>query len=701
MNTLFSRVVSFHLSALALTRPPSLPLSLALTLLVVHTAALILVAQLARVPLWMVSALMLCFVIAQFVPHAREIFSPALLAPFFIAYFFAALRFVWLRVFDGAIEGYFDYTLPDARVLLQFEFLIGAAMLYSVLILFSFLVPRRGRAVSLGACVTVLVIFVWAIAEYFGHRTFGATGSDPFAYVQMGRDLATRGTASHSFPLFPLISQTELLWYPIVHVGYHLPFNLDGDAITVWSIGGSLAYALAFRLAGENALYFVNPIFSLLSVIVSGLLAWELTRNEKITLRVVTTIVVVLIIATSNEIVNWAGVTMVDTQALVFSTLAMYCALRAYRLNSSMGTCHFEPPLREISFAPNEISHSARNDKNGMWVWTIGAGLCWSIAYFVRHTQLVIAVAFMPLLLCAPFARRTRLRNFLLTGITAFLMALPDLWYHQIYLGNWLTPESEELALFSLSSIPQTLAALGQSAFIGSEFGWLSLFIILGIVFYTRREKISSIALLLWLGATLAVHLPYAALRLRDLIPQFPIFAFYASYGIVAAILFLLKQQGAWATIGAAGLIFLALELNLARVWNTLPRVLKEPPARFGAMTHAQRASFDEIARITPQNAIIGASLNSGALELYAKRHAFRPADWCRPQQCGELREFLEVTQEKNYTIYLLEDNASLANVLNELRREYQIERVTTLDVPLFGNEAVNNAGALWKITRR
>lgn len=669
MNTLFSRVVSFHLSALALTRPPSLPLSLALTLLVVHTAALILVAQLARVPLWMVSALMLCFVIAQFVPHAREIVSPALLAPFLIVYVFVALRFVWLRVFGGAIEGYFDYTLPDARVLLQFEFLIGAAMLYSVLILFSFLVPRRGRAVSLGACVTVLVIFVWAIAEYFGHRTFGATGSDPFAYVQMGMDLATRGTASHSFPLFPLISQTELLWYPIVHVGYHLPFNLDGDAITVWSIGGSLAYALAFRLAGENALYFVNPIFSLLSVIVSGLLAWELTRNEKITLRVVTTIVVVLIIATSNEIVNWAGVTMVDTQALVFSTLAMYCALRAYRTGN-------------------------------LW-WTIGAGLCWSIAYFVRHTQLVIAVAFMPLLLCAPFARRTRLRNFLLTGITAFLMALPDLWYHQIYLGNWLTPESEELALFSWNAIPQTLASLGQSAFIGSEFGWLSPFILLGIVFYTRREKISSLALLLWLGATLAVHLPYAALRLRDLIPQFPIFAFYASYGIVAAISGLLKQPRAWVSIGAACVIFLALELNLARVWNTLPRALKEPPARFGAMTHAQRASFDEIARITPQNAIIGASLNSGALELYAKRHAFRPAEWCRPQQCGELREFLEVTQEKNYTIYLLEDNASLANVLDELRREYQIERVTTLDVPLFGNESVNDAGALWKIIRR
>lgn len=663
--TVFSRLLSYNLSALALTRPPSLNLSISLSLLFTHALGLAFLAQLTRAPLWIVGVVFAIFVLAQFFVRAREIISPALFAPFFIVYIFVALRVVWLRVFGGEIEGYFDYTLPDARVLLHFEFFIGAAILYSALILCSFLVSRRTRAIHILLFGCMFAILAWAAYEYFGHRTFGATGSDPFAYVQMGVDLATRGTASHAFPLFPLISQTQISWYPIVHVGYRLPFNLNGDAITVWSIGGSLAYALAYRIAGEQALYFVNPIFSLASIFVSSLLAWELTRNEKNTLRVVTTLVVFFSIATSNEIVNWAGVTMVDTQALVFSTLAFYCALRVYR--------------------------------TGEWAWAIGAGIFWGIAYFVRHTQFVIALAFIPLVLFSNTTRIHQVRNLILIGVSAFLIAFFDLWYHQLYLGSWLTPESEELALFSFNAIPQTLAAMGQSAFIGAEFGWLAFFIILGIIFYTRREKISNLALLLWLGAALAIHLPYAALRLRDLIPQFPIVAFYASYGIVVAITSLWPKQNAWAKLAAPLLIFLALELMLVRVWNTLPRVTQDAPPRFGAMTQAQRASFDELARITPQNAIIGASLNSGAIELYSQRNAFRPTDW----STNDLREFLLSTEKKNYEIYMLEDNASLARVLNELRAEYRIEHVTTLDVPLFGNELVNDAGALWKIAPR
>ncbi len=698
---MFSRLLSYHLSALALVRPPSLPLSISLSLLLLHALGLVLLAQLAHAPLWIVGVVIALFVLAQFFSRGRELISPALLAPFFIVYIFIALRFVWLRALGGEIEGYFDYTLPDPRVLLDFQFFIGAAILYSALILFSFLVSRHGRAISIGASVTALAILVWAMAEYVGHRTFGATGSDPFAYVQMGIDLATRGTAAHRFELFPLIANTKISWFPIVHVGYRLPFNLGGDAITVWSIGGSLAYALAYRVAGEQALYFVNPFFSLASIFVSSLLAWELTRDESRTIRIVTTCSVLFLVATSNEIVNWAGVTMVDTQALVFSTLAFYCVLRVYHQNSSIENKHFEPSWREISHVPKEISSGARNDKHRIWIWAIGAGVCWGSAYFVRHTQLVIVLAFLPLIISSNTARLHKIRDFILVGVSAFLMALPDLWYHQLYLGSWFTPESQELALFSLNAIPHTLGAIGQSALIGSEFGWLAFFIILGIIFYTRREKISSIALLLWLGAVLTIHLPYAALRLRDLIPQFPILAFFASYGIAATVAALWQKQNAWAKFATPLLIFLALELMLVRVWNTLPRVTQDAQPRFGTMTQAQRASFQELAHLAPQNAIIGASLNSGAIELYAQRNAFRPADWCIEKQCGGLREFVDIARGNGYEIYLLQDNASLANVFNALRDEYQIERVATLDVPLFGNEPVIDAGALWKITRR
>lgn len=663
-----SRLASYNLAALALLRSSALPPSASLLLLLVHALALVLVAQLIRAPFWLFAVALGIFALAQAIPRAREIISPALLAPFWFVYLFVALRFLWLRVWGGEIEGYFEYTLPDLRVLLHFEFLLGAAALYSALILFSFLLDSRRRALAISAVTIAGAVLVWAGVEYFGHRTFGASGSDPFAYVQMGVDLATRGTASHLFRLFPLISETSLSWFPVFHVGYHLPYDADGNAVTVWSIGGSFPYSMAYRIGGEQALYFVNPFFSFVSALVSGVLAWELARSLSQPLRLTMACAATALIATSNEIVNWAGVTMVDTQALVYSALAFYCGLWVLR--------------------------------TGKGTWAIGAGICWGLAYFVRHTQLLIALSFVPLFLFSPFATRVRLRNLASAGIAALVIAIPDLWYHQIYLGSWLTPESEELALFFLNAIPQTLSRLAQSAFIGAEFGWILPFIVSGIVFYTRREKyarrekIVGTALLVWLGAALAIHLPYAALRLRDLIPEFPILAFYASYGCVATVGILWKQQRAWATVTAALVIFLGLELSLVRVWNTFPRITQPTRPNFGTMTASQRNSFDVLARTLPPNGLVGASLNSGAIDLYSKRDAFRPADWSDE----ELRKFIVLAQEKDYEIYLLQDNATMTRVLNALRRTYRLERVTMLDVPLFGNETVPDAGAFWKI---
>lgn len=663
MNASFpARLAGNQISALALEQVPPLALVSSLVLLVLHALGLVLVAQLARVPLWVVGAIMLVFVAAQFLPRVRKILTPGLLAPFWFVYLAVGLRFVWLRMLGGEIEGYFEYTLPDPRVLLHFEFLVGAAIFFSALILLA-QVLKRGRALALAAVVGAGAIFGWAVVEYFGHRTYGATGSDPFAYVQMGIDLATRGTPGHVFELYPIVANTALSWFPLVHVGYHLPMTLQGDAVTVWPPGGSLAYAFAFLMAGEPALYLVNPLFSLLSILAAGLLAWELTRRDPRAARIVTACVTAGIVATSNEIVDWAGVTMVDTQALVFSTLALYCALRVYR--------------------------------GGNWGWAVGVGVLWGLAYFVRHTQLVIALGFVPLLLYAGAPRSIRVRNILVVFTAALLIALPDLWYHQIWFGSPLTPESQELALYSVSAIPTAFTALGTSALVGAEFGWLLPFVLVGMVLYTRRERIPGIALLLTFGATLAIHLPYLALRLRDLIPALPIVAFYATCGIVGTIVLLRRQRRTWANLATGLVLFLALELMLLRVWNTLPRVVFESAPRFGDMTQAQRESFDTLAQLTPPHAIVGATLNSGAVELYARRDAVRPADWT----AVEVREFLRLARANGREFYLLQDNAELGRVVNELRQDYRVERVGTLDVPLFGEDAVTDAGVLWRVT--
>lgn len=661
---MLSHIVSYNLSALAFTRPPTLARIETCVLFALHTCGLAVLAQLARVSLAWILLIVAFFAAAYLVPRLRELVSPALLAPFWFVYVAIALRFFWIRFARGDVPGYFEYALPDARVLLHFEVLVAAAILYAGLIFAAFVLPSRRNAFVLFAMGGAVVTPVWAAWEYFGHRTSGATGSDPYAYVQMGVDLITRGNPGHAFRLFPFLSETALAWFPILHVGYHLPFNEIGDAVSVWSPGGAIAFAIAYALGGEGALYWVNPLFSMMGALVAALLAWELTVRESRTRRVVVSAMVCAILLTSHEIVNWAGVTMVDTQALVFSTLAFYAALRVYR--------------------------------TGAWRWALAAGIAWGLAYQVRHTQLVIASGFVPLLLLAPSAYKTRLRNVAIVGAAAFAVALPDLWYHHAYLGNWLTPESEELALFSLQAIVPTMWAVGQSAWIAAEFGWLSIFVVCGIVLYGRRARIENSALVLWLLAALAIHLPYPALRLRDLSPEFPVVAFYAGYGMVGSVSALWSRQRVWATLAAAGVIFLALQLSLLRVWNTLPRAMEPAPARFGAMTAAQRVSFDTLAQLTPPGAIVGASLNSGAIDLYAHRDAFRPADWSD----SDLNRFLAITQGETRGVYILQDNAALERVLENLRGMYRVERVATLDVPLFGDAPVTDAGALWKISR-
>lgn len=657
------RLVSYNLASLSLCRPPVLARSESLLLLALHAVGLLVLAQLARVPLWVVAGAVLILTLGSVLPRAREIVSPALLAPFWFVYAALAIRFAWIRLAGGDVPGYFEYALPDMRVLLRFEFLAGAAILNGALIALALLLSR-GRALRFAAAASAGVVCLWAGAEYFGHRTSGVTGSDPYAYVQMAIDLVRRGSFAHRFELFPLISSGQLEWFPLLHVGYRLPYNASGDAITVWSPGGSVAFALAYAMGGEGGLYVVNPLFSLAGAPVSALLAWELARFETYTRRVVISSAAAALLLTSPEIVNWAGVTMTDTQALVLTTLAFYAALRVYR--------------------------------GGAWHWALLAGVFWGAAYCVRHTQLVIGFGLLLLVFLSP----ARFRNLAFLCGAAFLMALPDLWYHHIYLGNWLEPESQELALFSFNAILPTLAAVGQSAFAAAEFGWLVLFALLGIWFYMRRARVENFALLLWLSATLVLQLPYAALRLRDLIPQFPIIAFYVAFGVVATIGALEARQSLLASAGAACVIFLALALSVARVWNTLPRVYQPAPQRFGAMTQQQRASFDAIGQLTPANAVIGASLNSGALDLYARRSSFRPADWCSDARCKPLEEFLSVTQREGRAVYILEDDAALEPVLDQLRKTHDIALVAELDVPLFGDAPVIHPGALWKISK-
>jgi hypothetical protein len=452
----------------------------------------------------------------------------------------------------------------------------------------------------------------------------------------------------------------------MVHLGYHIPINSTGDAPTVWPIGGSFAFAFAYRLIGEPGLYLVNPVMSLLLLAATGWLAWELFRESKD--RAWIAALSIALLATSHTLFDWATVPMVDSQAALFSVLAIGLATRFTRA----------PRL----------------------VFATLCGIALGAAYFVRHTQLLIVPAICVLLWlnCAP--RGLRVRALVVAGFAALLVALPDLWYHQVVFGNWLTPESRELDLFALATLAETASVFNAGLFAAREFGWLLPFLLFGAYRLARAQRVAFAALALWVIVLIGFHLLYPALRLRDLLPEFPPLAIIAAYGVVALLralwtrfvlsspLALLRVNSVRNLVAASGFIA-TLFLLLMRVWNVLSIPFGAPQNSYGYLTAAQRAAFDQIAARTPPNAVIGATLNTGAIDLYARRATFRPGDW----SSAEHVIFVDAMLRANRRVFLLDDGAAH----RELARRFTLQPIAVLKVPL-SSVANGTPGMLWEI---
>lgn len=593
----------------------------------------------------------------------RRALAVETLAPLFCLYSIIAARWLYIRVLGGDVPGYFDYNAPDLRAtLLRLEPWAICALGYTLAIQMRYLADQAWqRVASVLAPILMIVVFAWANLLYVGQRTHGVTGTDPYAYAQMGVDLALRGTPLHRFTLFPSIAPPNIAWSPLVHLGYHIPISSSGDAPTVWPIGGSFAFALAYRLAGETGLYLVNPLASLLLLVATGWLAWELFRDA--TDRMWIAALGIAILATSHTLFDWATVPMVDSQAALFSVLAIGLALRFAR----------QPRL----------------------VWAMSSGLALGAAYFVRHTQLLIVPAVGVLLWMNHAPRGWRARALVVAGLAALLVALPDLWYHQTVFGGWLTPESRELSLFSLAAIGGTVNGLGTGLLAAREFGWLLPFLLYG-AYRLARQRVEFAALALWVLILVAFHLLYPALRLRDLLPEFPPLVIIAAYGGVAFVRALLSDARSWRQLAAATGLSATLFLLLMRVWNVLPIPFGEPQNSYGYLTAAQRAAFDQIAALTPPRAVIGATMNTGALDLYAQRETFIPDMWSPQEQSI----FLAAMFREGRAVYLLDDGAGMTIMRHHLEARYELRRVAVLDVPIGSALPGDTSRALWEIAK-
>ncbi|MDH4208345.1 MAG: hypothetical protein OEV76_05685, partial [Anaerolineae bacterium] len=236
-----------------------------------------------------------------------------------------------------------------------------------------------------------------------------------------------------------------------------------------------------------------------------------------------------------------------------------------------------------------------------------------------------------------------------------------------------------------LDHVLSTARLMWQRSLSANEFGYLAPLVAYGAFRMFRSIRGVFLVLLTALLGIVAVHLPYAALRLRDLLSVFPILMAWAGYG-VADLWDRVAPRASSASYGRYVLGISALTavllLPILRTWLILPRPWGTYVASFGYMTAEQRLGFDALAQQTAEPCVVGSSLNGGPIDLYAGRQAFRPAFWT----ADEFDVFLEHMFAEGTAVYVLDDGEDLQANLEHAREHYRVSVTAHLTVPLFGD---------------
>ncbi|MEJ2211017.1 MAG: hypothetical protein P8129_18540, partial [Anaerolineae bacterium] len=593
------------------------------------------------------------------------------LTPLLAAYGATALWLLyrWLGI---TIRGWQGLAFPDPMTSLFYvDGVVLAAVAYALLCQLHVSAQGLSRPALLwrGAAAGLLVVaLAWAGIVYLGKRTHGATASDPYAYAQMGVDLAERGTFLHRYSLFEDVIPLGIAWAPLQPVGYHIPRNDLGDCPSVWATGASALLAGGYALLGEVGLYVTTPLVALLALAATGALAYEALRGAPRGVRALTAAITVALLATSPEHVDRLLVPMADAPAQLFTVLTLLFLLR--------GTRHL---------AAGRLSALD---------WLL-AGLSFAWAYWVRHTQLVLALpALLAVALVAgrPEARsgrcpiRPALTAVGLFAAAALLGALPDIVYRWRWFGGPLATETTELPLMGLQHLAPVAWQMLRDALVAGEWGYLFPLALYGGYRLARDREREALILGSAFLAVLLVHLTYHSLRLRDLISLFPLLDLAAAYGAVTLLLraraLARGREGRLgrALLPAAAGAWIVLSLGLAR-WTMIDNVWKPGWASFGYMRAEHRAAFDRLAALTPPDAVVGASLDAGAVALYSSRDPIRPYDSWTDE---EWHIFLQAMAGLGRPVYLLDDGGLMADFIAQQRETCELEPIAELQVPLF-----------------
>jgi hypothetical protein len=579
------------------------------------------------------------------------------------------LLYQWL---DITIIGWQGLAFPNPFIsAFYLDGIVLCAIAYSLLCQVQVTLSRMGSRTGLWQWATIGLLattLTWAGIVYLGKRTHGATASDPYAYAQMGVDLAERGTFLHRFSLFEEVMPLDIAWAPLQPVGYHIPRNAQGDCPSVWATGASVFLAFGYTLIGEPGLYVTTPVIGLLALVATWGLVQETLHGESKAIRYLTGALAVALLATSPEHVDRLLVPMADAPAQLFTVLTLLLALRGMR----------------------QLAERRRS----LWSFLL-AGICFALAYWVRHTQLALVLpVIVAVTLGARAAREEEPRppsrdivaSILIFFGAALVTALPDIVYRWRVFGGPLVTETTELHLMRLEYMGLVAWDMLRNSLAAGEWGYIFPLALYGGYRLTRGRARETAVLGSAFVAVLLLHLTYRSLRLRDLISLFPLVDLAVAYGAVALVRHVRsKMQGQEVRLGAALLPAVAtgwviLSLALAR-WAMIDNLWKPGWASFGYMRANHRAAFDRLAELTPPEGIIGASLNAGAVTLYTGRDAIRPYDsWTE----GEWGIFLKAMFAGGRPVYLLDDGGLMAEFIEKEQSHHRLIPIEELEVPLF-----------------
>lgn len=580
------------------------------------------------------------------------------LAPLTYAYGVAAFSATRLQ-FDGPLNGLL--YLPLALI-------VSSAIAIAA-------VWRQTRSddeagfVQAGAALLIAASLGWSIWSASSLRTHGVSGSDPYAYTQMGVDLAERGTLAHAFPLVRLTYALNIDSHPVTHIGYRIPADVRRVAPTVWPIGYAWFTALAWRIAGESGVFWLTPLFGLLALAIVGAWARLMTARMGAAPSVAIAALCVFLTATSYQQVEWQMIPMADIASQVFSIGALSLAWLGGR-----------------SAAPRSRI-----------VWALFAGVALGMAFNIRYTQVLIAPALALALWPASASTTQRIGAsalpVLVCGLAALLCVLPTFWYHWTWFGHPLVTGSEELSNFSLTRMPETvMRALSDWNWV-REYGLLTPLMAAGAAALWRICRRESLVALAYALPVFALHAFYDYLRLRDLLSIFPVLSLCAAAGAVA--LWRWSEQRGHGLLRTS-LLFAISFVFVLRSMETLAMPATRGFSAFGYLVREQRASFGRLAQLTEPDAVIGSSLNSGAVDLHAGRLTFRPGVW----DARSRAIFVEALLGEGRPVYVLIDGEDMRAAEADLRAKFTLTEVARLDMPYFfkGSGSENRAAPLYRV---